>query len=298
MTSPRFGHVVTAMVTPFHRDGAVNYDRAAELAHYLTSHGSDGLVVAGSTGEGTALSDEEKLELFRVVASAVSVPVLAGSTSSDTARSAALTAAASTTGVAGILCTTPAYARPSQSGIAAHFSAVAEATELPIMLYDIPSRAGRKISAETTIALARRYSHVVALKDASGDLAGAAHVSAQLGDGFDLYSGDDALTLPFISVGAIGVVSVAAHWAGVEFNAMVRAALAGDWATARAMNEQLRDSCAFEGNDMYPNPIPSKAAMRHLGIDVGECRLPLGDSDDVIAARAATVVAAIVDARG
>lgn len=298
MTSPRFGHVVTAMVTPFNSDGSVNFDRAAELARYLTSHGSDGLVVAGSTGEGTALSDEEKLELFRVVASAVTVPVLAGSTSSDTARSVALTAAASTTGVAGILCTTPAYARPSQAGIAAHFSAVAEATDLPIMLYDIPSRAGRKIAADTAISVVRRHAHVVALKDASGDLAGAAHVKAQLGDGFDLYSGDDALTLPFISVGAIGVVSVAAHWAGLEFGALVRAALSGDWSTARLINEQLRDSCAFEGNDMYPNPIPSKAAMRYLGINVGECRLPLGDADETIAARAALVVDAIVDARG
>ena len=298
MTSPRFGHVVTAMVTPFHRDGSVNFDGAAELAHYLAAHGSDGLVVAGSTGEGTALSDEEKLELFRVVASAVTIPVLAGSTSSDTARSVALTAAASTTGVAGILCTTPAYARPSQTGIAAHFSAVAEATDLPIMLYDIPSRAGRKIAAETTISVAQRYTHVVALKDASGDLAGAAHVTSQLGDRLDLYSGDDALTLPFISVGAVGVVSVAAHWAGVEFAAMVRAALAGDWSRARAVNEALRESCAFEGSDAYPNPIPSKAAMRYLGLEVGECRLPLGNADEEIVARAASVVAAIVVARG
>jgi 4-hydroxy-tetrahydrodipicolinate synthase len=175
---------------------------------------------------------------------------------------------------------------------------VAEATELPIMLYDIPSRAGRKISAETAIAVSRRHSNVVALKDASGDVAGAAHVKAQVGDRFDLYSGDDGLILPFISVGAIGVVSVASHWAGVEFAAMIRAALANDWTRARTLNETLRESCTFEGNDIYPNPIPSKAAMRYLGIDVGECRLPIGSSDDIIAARAAAVVAAIVDARG
>ena len=298
MTSPRFGRVITALVTPFHEDGSVHFEKAAEVARFLVGEGSDGLVVGGSTGEGSALSDEEKLELFTVVAKAVDVPVLAGSTSSDTARSVVLTSAASRTGVAGILATTPAYARPSQSGIAEHFAAVASATTLPVMLYDIPVRTGRKIASATSIAVARECANVVALKDASGDLPGAAHVTATLGAGFDLYSGDDALVLPFLAIGAVGVVSVASHWAGPEFAAMIRAALANDWATARALNERLAASCAFESSESYPNPQPSKAALRALGLAVGHCRLPLGVSDAALDTTAATVLAELRAARG
>src|SRR5487761_2220449 len=234
MTPARLGTVMTAMVTPFAPDGTLDLDVAARVARQLVAEGSDGLVVAGSTGEGTALSDEEKLELFACVARAVSVPVLAGSTSSDTARSVALTARVADTGVAGVLATTPAYARPSQDGIAGHLGAVADATILPVMLYDIPSRTGRKIASATTVALVERHTNIVALKDASGDLAGAAHTKALLGERLDLYSGDDALVLPFMAIGAVGLVSVAAHWAGPEFAALVRHARSGDWVAARA----------------------------------------------------------------
>ena len=274
MTTPRFGRVLTAMVTPFRADGAIDFDVAIELATYLVAEGCDGLVVAGSTGEGSSLSDKEKLELFACVAGAVEVPVLAGSTSADTAQSVGLTRHVLETGVTGILATTPNYSRPSQKGIAAHFAAIAACTELPIMLYDIPSRTGRKIAASTTIDLVAAHPNIVAMKDASGDLVGAAHYKAVLGDDIDLYSGDDSVLLPFMAIGAVGIVSVAAHWAAREFVQLVESVEGGDWARARAFNERLATSVAFESSELYPNPMPSKAAMRYLGFNVGQCRLP------------------------
>jgi 4-hydroxy-tetrahydrodipicolinate synthase len=298
MAAPRFGYLLTAMVTPFEEDGTLAFDVARDLARYLVAQGNDALVVGGSTGEGSALSDVEKLDLFSAVAQAVNVPVLAGTSSSDTARSVDLTSKAAATGVAGILATTPAYARPSQHGIAAHFGAVAEATPLPLMLYDIPVRTGRKVAPGTTIDVVRGHSNVVALKDASADLVGAAAVKAELGEALDLYSGDDALLLPFLAVGAVGLVSVAAHWATPEFAALIRSAHAGDWNAARLLNARLAPSCIFETSDMYPNPLPSKAAMRALGFAVGQCRLPLGLSDDVLDQSARDVVSALAATRG
>ena len=298
MGSPRLGTVLTAMVTPFAIDGSVDFDVAAELATFLVDSGSDGLVLAGSTGEGSALSDDEKLDLFSCVAQAVTVPVLAGSTSSDTARSVALTSKVAATGVAGVLATTPAYVRPSQSGIAAHLGAVAQSTSLPIMIYDIPSRTGRKIASRTTVDLVRRYANIIALKDASADLAAAAHTKAVLGSQLDLYSGDDSLLLAFLAVGAAGVVSVAAHWAGPEFLEMVRSVERADWERARVLNECLAASYAFQSSEEYPNPVPAKAAMRALGLRVGQCRLPLGPSDDTLDHTAAELLGALKAQRG
>ena len=286
------------MVTPFQSDGSIDFDVAIELATYLVGEGCDGLVIAGSTGEGSSLSDKEKLELFACVAGAVEVPVLAGSTFADTARSVELTRQVLETGVSGVLATTPAYARPSQKGIAAHFAAIANATELPIMLYDIPIRTGRKIAATTVIDLVSSHSNIVAIKDASGDLVSAAHYKSVLGDDIDLYSGDDSVVLPFMGVGAVGLVSVAAHWAAREFVGLIDSAVRGDWTQARAFNERLATSYAFETSDLYPNPMPSKAALRYLGIDVGQCRLPHAESDDTLDADAAKVVAALQASRG
>jgi len=297
MNSPRFGALLTAMVTPFDSSGAVDIDASVALAGYLVEHGSDGLVVAGSTGEGSALSDDEKVALFAAVAETVTVPVLAGTSSADTAASVALTRRASDVGIAGILATTPAYARPSQSGIAQHLAAIADATPLPVMLYDIPSRTGRAIHPSTTIELVRTVANIVALKDASGQLAAAAQTKATLGDDFDLYSGDDALTLPFMAIGAVGVVSVCSHWAGDEMSAMIRHASANEWEVARRINASLASSYAFEGSEAYPNPVPAKAAMRALGLNVGQCRLPLGDSDDVIDYAASSLVSTLTAAR-
>jgi 4-hydroxy-tetrahydrodipicolinate synthase len=298
MTTPRFGTVLTAMVTPFGPDGSIDFDVAGQLARFLVDEGSNGLVVAGSTGEGTSLSDGEKLDLFACVAEAVNVPVLAGSTSSDTARSVSLTSAVAVTGVAGVLATTPAYARPSQAGIAAHLGAVADATSLPVMLYDIPSRTGRKINSATTVGLVREHANIVAMKDASADLASASHTKAVLGDELDLYSGDDGLLLAFMAIGAVGIVSVAAHWAGPEFAGLVGSVERGDWEQARVFNERLARSCAFESTEAYPNPVPSKAAMRAIGINVGQCRLPHAPSDAGLDAEALSVVTELRAARG
>jgi 4-hydroxy-tetrahydrodipicolinate synthase len=238
------------------------------------------------------------LELVACVAGAVEVPVLAGSTSADTVQSVGLTRQVLETGVTGVLATTPNYSRPSQKGIAAHFAAIAACTELPIMLYDIPSRTGRKIAASTTIDLVAAHPNIVAMKDASGDLVGAAHYKAVLGDDIDLYSGDDSVLLPFMAIGAVGIVSVAAHWAAREFVQLVESVEGGDWARARAFNERLATSVAFESSELYPNPMPSKAAMRYLGFNVGQCRLPHSESDDALDADAAKIVAALQASRG
>jgi 4-hydroxy-tetrahydrodipicolinate synthase len=286
------------MVTPFSEDGAVDFDVAAQVARYLVGQGSDGLVVAGSTGEGSSLSDQEKLDLFSCVAQAVSVPVLAGTSSSDTARSVALTSQVAATGVAGVLATTPAYARPNQSGIAAHLGALAESTSLGVMIYDIPSRTGRKVASATMIDLVRKHVNVIALKDASGDLVSAAHTKAVLGDELDLYSGDDSVLLPFMAVGAVGIVSVAAHWAGPEFAGIVRSVNEGNWQQGRVLNERVAPSCAFESTEAYPNPMPTKAVMRALGFAVGQCRLPHAPSDDALDRAAADVIALLRGARG
>jgi 4-hydroxy-tetrahydrodipicolinate synthase len=286
------------MVTPFRDDGSVDYEVAAEVARHLVAEGSDALVLAGSTGEGSALSDEEKLSLFAAVAQAVTVPVIAGTGSSDTARSVHLTSQVAATGVAGVLATTPAYARPSQSGIAAHLSAMANATSLPVLVYDIPARTGRKIHAATMIALTQTVSNIVAVKDASGDLVSAAHVHAVCGDGLEIYCGDDAVVLPFLAVGAVGLVSVASHWAGPELANLIVAAIKDDWVRARELNERVAVSCAFESTDEYPNPVPAKAALRALGLRVGQCRLPMGSSDDACDSRARAIVDELLAQRG
>ena len=297
MSEPRFGRVLTAMVTPFDPDGSLDFSAAAELAQFLVSEGSEGLVVGGSTGEGSSLSDEEKLDLFACVAEAVTVPVLAGSTFANTQASVALTTQVKATGVAGVLATTPAYARPNQSGIAGHLGAIAESTPLDVMLYDVPGRTGRKIASSTTIDLVRQHKNIVAMKDASGDTASAAHTRSVLGDSFDLYSGDDSMLLPFMGVGAVGIVSVAAHWAGPEVAGIVHAVVRGDWAEAQRLNEVAARSFLFENSEAYPNPMPAKAALRVLGLRVGECRLPHGRSDLDLDAAAAEIVASLKTAR-
>jgi 4-hydroxy-tetrahydrodipicolinate synthase len=166
------------------------------------------------------------------------------------------------------------------------------------MLYDVPSRTGRKVASSTTIDVVRANTNVIAMKDASGDLVQAAHTKAVLGDDLDLYSGDDSVLLAFMAIGAIGIVSVAAHWASPEFAALVRCVEKDDWQQARAINERLAPSYAFESTELYPNPVPTKAALRALGLAVGQCRLPLGDSDARCDAEAARVVAELRATRG
>jgi 4-hydroxy-tetrahydrodipicolinate synthase len=275
-----FGHVLTAMVTPMRDDGSVDFDEAQRLAKWLVANGNDGLVIAGTTGESSTLTDPEKIALWRAVREAVTAPVIAGTGSNDTAHSVHLTKEATRIGVDGILAVCPYYNRPSQSGIAAHIEAMANATNLPVVMYDIPVRSGRKINSDTMIDLVRSNSNIVAVKDAAGNPAETAvlmeKMSAAGHSSFELYSGDDGLTLPFLSIGGSGVIGVATHWAGEDHTEMMKRWFAGDADGARRVNSRLIESFAFETGDSAPNPLPTKAMMQHLGFKVGSARLPMG----------------------
>ncbi len=292
----RFGAVITAMVTPFSDDGSLDLDTAVAVARWLADHGSDGLVVTGTTGEGPTLSDDEKVDLWRAVTDAVAIPVLAGSASNDTAHSVELTRRVAECGVAGALVVTPYYNRPSQAGIEAHFRALAAASPLPLVIYDIPGRTGRKISHDTLVRLARDVATIVGVKDAAGDPAGSARLVAATPPSFELYSGDDSLTLPLLSVGAVGVVGVATHWAGPHFAEMIARFTKGDVARAREINATLFDSYAYETSDAAPNPLPAKAMMRVLGLPVGQCRLPMGPAPEGLEDAAREVLGALAGA--
>lgn len=284
-----FGQVLTAMITPFDANGALNIDEAVRLARWLQDNGNDGLVVSGTTGESSTLTDAEKLELWEAVVGAVTVPVIAGSGSNDTAHSVHLTREVTKLGAAGILAVGPYYNRPSQAGLVAHITAMAQATHLPVVVYDIPVRTGRKISTASLAKLANEVPNVRALKDAAGAPAETANLMAQVPSGFELYSGDDGLTLAFLAYGGTGVIGVATHWSAPEHQRMIDAFKAGDVAAARRWNDVLLESYAFETGDENPNPIPSKVMMNHLGFDVGECRLPMGPPPAGLAERAARV---------
>ncbi len=285
----RFGSVITAMVTPFDDQGALDLDGAAALARWLVSQGSDGLVVTGTTGEASVLTDEEQVDVWHAVREAVDVPVIAGSGTNDTRHAAELTSKAGAAGVDAVLLVTPYYNRPSQAGIEAHFRHVAAATDLPVILYDIPVRTGRKISHEVIVRLATEVPNVVAVKDAAGDPAASARLVAETPESFELYAGDDALTLPLLSVGAVGIISVCSHWSAGPLRDMVAAFGKGDVELARQINARLIPSYQFESGDASPNPLPSKAMLRVLGQPAGQCRLPLGPSPDGLEERARQV---------
>lgn len=292
-----FGQVLTAMITPFDASGALNVDEAVRLAKWLEANGNDGLVVSGTTGESSTLTDNEKLTLWEAVIKAVSIPVIAGSGSNDTAHSVHLTKEVTKLGAAGILAVGPYYNRPSQAGLVAHITAMANATDLPVVVYDIPVRTGRKISTASLAKLANEVKNVKALKDAAGAPAETANLMSMVPSGFELYSGDDGLTLAFLAYGGVGVIGVATHWSGVEHQKMITAFRNGDIETARRINGILLESYAFETGDENPNPIPSKVMMNHLGFTVGECRLPMGPPPAGLAERAATVHANLEKAR-
>lgn len=288
--SPAFGRVVTAMVTPFDDRGDLDLDAAAELAHWLVETGSDGLVLAGTTGESPALTDSECIALFRTVREAVQVPLLAGTGSNSTAHAVELTRQATEVGVDGILSVTPYYNRPPQAGIEAHFRAVAAATDLPVVIYDIPVRTGRKVATDTLLRLAHEVPNVVGVKDAAGNPAETARLISRAPSGFEVYAGDDAMTLPLLAVGAVGVISVASHWAAGHFSELVHSVEKGDLDTARRVNARLVPSYDYESSDDAPNPIPTKALLRVLGLRVGECRPPMGEAPDGLEDRARSVL--------
>lgn len=286
----RFGRVLTAMVTPFDDRSALDVDAAATLARQLVANGSDGLVLAGSTGEASVLTDDEDVELVQAVREAVDCPLVVGATTNDTAHSIELLGRIAPLGVDGILAVCPYYNRPSQAGIEAHYRAVAGSTDLPVMIYDIPVRSGRKIASSTILSLAE-IPNIVAVKDAAGNPGATAAVVADAPDGFEVYSGDDAMTLPLLAIGAVGVVGVATHWVGPTMAAMIAAFERGDVAEARRLNATMLSSFAFETSDDSPNPLPTKALLRRLGLAVGQCRLPMGEASPELDARAAALAA-------
>jgi 4-hydroxy-tetrahydrodipicolinate synthase len=296
--SGRFGAIVTAMVTPFDDSGALDIEGAVTLARWLADHGSDGLVVAGTTGEGPVLGDTECADLWRAVSEAVTVPVIAGTGTNDTRHSVERTKVATDIGVDAVLVVTPYYNRPSQHGLADHFVTVADSTSLPVLLYDIPVRTGRGIAHDTMLRLARSVSNIVGVKYAAGDVPAAARLVAEAPDAFELYCGDDALALALLSVGAVGVVSVASHWAGVEMGQMVTAFAKGDVDSARALNTRLIESYDFESTDAHPNPLPAKAACRALGLPAGQCRPPLGTAAPELEGEARLVLSRMGRPRG
>lgn len=294
----RFGRVLTAMITPFDDHGALDLDEARRLARWLQDNGNDGLVVAGTTGESPVLTDDERLSLFAAVIEAVSIPVVAGTGTNDTAHSVHLTKEATALGAAGILAVCPYYNRPSQAGIEGHLRAMAEATPLPQMVYDIPVRTGRKISTALLLKLAREVPNVVALKDAAGNPGETAVLIANAPDDFEVYSGDDGLTLPLLASGIVGTVGVATHWTATDHQEMFGLWDKGDIAGARRVNARMLESFAFETGDESPNPIPTKAMMRHLGFAVGQARLPMGPAPAFVEQRAPEVWANLLRRRG
>lgn len=287
---PRFGRVLTAMVTPFADDGSLDLVGAQELAKWLVDHGNDGLVIAGTTGESPALSHDEQEDLVRAVVEAVDVPVIAGAGSNNTKAAIDLTERAQQAGATGILHVAPYYNRPNQGGLENHFRAVAAATDLPTIIYDIPGRTGRKVDTDTILRLAE-VPNITGLKDAAGSPAETAWLIAQAPPGFDVYSGDDVLTLPLLAVGAVGVIGVATHWTGAEHQQMFAALDSGDLVKAAEINQQMLPSFHFETGDEAPNPIPSKAMLRLLGLPAGRCRPPMDFEPEGLTERAKTVLA-------
>jgi len=269
-----FGDVLTAMITPFDAEGNVDYQQAWSLATYLVESGSDGLVVTGTTGETPTLTTDEKVALYRTVVEAVGskAAVVAGTGTNNTAASVELTRRAADVGCDGVMAVTPYYSKPSQDGLIAHFSAIADASELPVLLYNIPGRTGRLIEIPTLVEVAK-HPGIVAVKDAVMDIDHTAQARAALPDDFSIYSGQDSYTLAMMTVGAIGVVSVASHFASKQIKQMVSAFHAGDIDEAMRLNYGLLP--LFYACFLEPNPAPVKAALNKLWGAVGEPRLPL-----------------------
>jgi 4-hydroxy-tetrahydrodipicolinate synthase len=269
----RFGSVVTAMATPFAEDGSLDLARAGELAAWLVEHGTDGLVIHGSTGEAPTLDDAEKFDLVRAVKEAVgSTPVIAGTGTYDTRHSIHLGERAKEAGADALLVVTPYYSKPSQRGLLAHFRAVAEGTDLPVLLYNIPGRTVIRIEHDTLLELST-VDNIVGVKDTTGDVDGAARLVAEAPSGFEVYSGDDWGAFAWACVGGVGVISVASHVAGERLSRMFELISAGDVPAALKLHQELLP--LYSALFVTSNPTPLKAALEMIGQPVGSPRLPL-----------------------
>lgn len=271
-----FGRVLTAMVTPFDKDLKVDYEKAAQLAEKLAETGSDGIVVAGTTGESPTLSKEEKIRLFEVVVNAVGgkAVVIAGTGSYSTQDSIELTREAEEKGVDGVMLITPYYNKPSQEGMYQHFKAIAQNTRVPVLLYNVPSRTGVNLLPQTVVRLSE-IENIKAIKEASGNLNQVAEIRRLTNSDFYIYSGDDNVTMPVLSVGGHGVISVASHLVGTKIRMMIDAYFGGNMKKATEIHLKLLPF--FNALFIITNPVPIKAAIRFTGFDVGGTRLPLVD---------------------
>ncbi|WP_163536932.1 4-hydroxy-tetrahydrodipicolinate synthase [Gracilibacillus sp. YIM 98692] len=269
-----FGRLLTAMVTPFNSNNQLDLDQTTELVEYLLKNGTDGLIVAGTTGESPTLSHQEKLSLFEHVVKVVNgrVPIIAGTGGNNTEASIQLTKEAEKLGVDASLLVTPYYNKPNQEGLYQHFSSIAKQTSLPIMLYNIPSRTVVRLNVETTVALSQ-LPNVVSVKDSTGDLDAIASLLEQVDDHFTVYSGDDSLTLPIQSIGGSGVVSVSSHIIGSEMKEMLNLFENGNIKEAAKLHRRLLP--IMKALFMAPSPSPVKSALKYKGIDTGSVRLPL-----------------------
>ncbi|MBC5815393.1 MAG: 4-hydroxy-tetrahydrodipicolinate synthase [Candidatus Eremiobacteraeota bacterium] len=287
----KLGSIVTAMITPFDQSGEVDYKEAGRIATWLVDRGNDGLVVAGTTGEGPTLATGERLRLFEAVKKAVGdrAAVVANTGGNDTRASAELTKQAEATGADGILAVVPFYNKPTQDGMLGHFGAIAQATTLPIIIYNIPGRTGANMLPSTLLELANRHHNIVGVKESSGDIAQFADILRSRPKGFTFFCGDDHLFLASLALGADGIVGVASHFCSREFLAMLDAMQQGRTAEATRIGLDLVP--LFKALFSTTSPIPVKWAMSQAGFGTGETRLPLGPMPDALKA---DVLAAIM----
>lgn len=290
MTEAVFGRLLTAMVTPFSADGALDLPRAQELATRLLRQGSEGLVVCGTTGESPTVFYDDKIRLFNAVIEAVgsTAPIIANAGDNCTDDSVAFAKRVVELGVDAVMAVVPYYNKPPQEGLYRHFGAIASAVDVPIILYNIPGRTVIDMTAETTLRLARDFDNIVAVKEASGDLAKVAELVAGAPDGFQVYSGNDEDTLPMMGLGAVGVISVASHVAGPRMAEMIAAQMAGDH--TRALKAHLELMPLFKALFMTANPIMAKKALELVGFPVGGTRLPLIEATEAQTAELARIM--------
>ena len=289
-----FGQVLTAMVTPFNADGSLDLDGAVKLAKHLTTEGgNDGLIINGTTGEAPTLTQDEQIAVIEAVVENVDVPVVAGAGSNDTRIAVSNAERSVEVGAVGLLHVSPYYNRPSQAGLLDHFRACAAATDMPVLIYDIKGRTGRPVEMETMLELLQTVDNIIGVKDANGSPAQTAKLLSLAPPDTEIYSGDDPLTLPLLSVGAVGTIGVATHWVGNETKAMMEAFFSGDIARAMELNRLMMPSYDFETGDLAPNPIPTKAMLRLLGLPGGPTHPPMGPEPDWVEIEAKAVLAGL-----